>query len=87
MLTARRPEKSRGMDAPHHSCPECGGLILNRAYPKCEHCHADLPAALLFSKAETDKAWHAIMAEHQRDNDGLFRDSLTNHLHAPGPFV
>jgi ribosomal protein L37AE/L43A len=75
------------MDAPKYTCPECGSLILNRAYPKCEHCDAELPAELLFSKAETDKVWTGIMAQHQIENDQQFRDSLASHLHGGGPLV
>jgi hypothetical protein len=64
-------------DHPSYVCPQCGGLILNRGYPKCEHCQADLPAQLLFSKAEMDKNWAAYAAAQQRDADQRLRDAIT----------
>jgi ribosomal protein L37AE/L43A len=70
------------MDAPKYTCPECGSLILNRTYPKCERCHADLPVGLLFSKAEADQQWDTLMSTQRQENDEKHRDTL--HLKGIG---
>ena len=33
-----------------YKCPECGAMIANRRYPKCESCAAQLPAELLYTE-------------------------------------
>jgi hypothetical protein len=35
-----------------HHCPKCGTAIFDRAFSLCGHCHAELPAELLYSEAE-----------------------------------
>jgi len=64
-------------DRPRFLCPHCGLLILNRGYPKCEHCQADLPADLLFSKAEVDEKWVSYAAAQRRAADQRLRDVIT----------
>jgi hypothetical protein len=63
-------------DLPKFVCPQCGGVILNRGYPKCEHCRADLPTGLLFSKAEMGKNWATFIAGQQRDADQRWKDAM-----------
>ena len=63
---------------PKFECPQCGGLILNRGYPKCEHCNATLPAGLLFSKSEADKNWEVFVAERHAEAEKRWRIALDN---------
>jgi hypothetical protein len=54
------------------TCPECGFIVFNRRYPKCESCGALLPATLVYTPAER----HALISadeERKREKDRLER--------------
>lgn len=37
-----------------YECPECKRPLASRRHNKCQYCGADLPKALLYSKAEIE---------------------------------
>ncbi len=37
---------------PKPRCPQCGFVVLNRRYPKCESCGAVLPESIVYSAAQ-----------------------------------
>lgn len=53
----RDAELPTAAPVPKFACPKCKRAILNRAYQKCEHCGADLPPELLFTKHELATNW------------------------------
>jgi hypothetical protein len=64
-------------------CPQCGGGILNRAYPKCERCQATLPAVLVFSKIEANRRWDSFAAQRLRESDAKLRAIVFPAQHNP----
>lgn len=56
------------------SCPACGFQVFNRRYPKCERCHSDLPASLVYS----DQERRALL---QREEERLRMELKRQELH------
>lgn len=56
-----------GAQQANFNCPDCGFLVHNRGYPKCERCQKGLPARLLLTKEERDAAWNSMIAERAKE--------------------
>ncbi len=56
------------------SCPACGFQVFNRRYPKCERCHSDLPASLVYS----DQERRALL---QREEERLSLELKQREMH------
>ena len=68
-----------------YQCPKCSGVIYNRRNKICGYCGAELPAELLFSKAELevlDKKVAEITAEHEKIRARLEAEELEHREEA-----